>query len=100
MIDGDSTKLPKFPNDNSQPKTEPVRPGNLTLVDHELKPPRLKKIVKMKQAKREGRLLSVPNLKLPKNDPTICDLRCEENTASESFTCNLIRRFSKCFKLE
>lgn len=76
-----------------------ARPVNLTLAEsQESRPPILKKIVKMRQAKREGRLLSVPNLKFAKNDPTmICDLRCEEtNTAPESFTYNLIRRFSKC----
>ncbi|XP_061936659.1 syntaxin-binding protein 5 isoform X8 [Apis cerana] len=73
-----------------------ARPVNLTLAEsQESRPPILKKIVKMRQAKREGRLLSVPNLKFAKNDPTmICDLRCEEtNTAPESFTYNLIRRF-------
>ncbi|XP_033323239.2 syntaxin-binding protein tomosyn isoform X2 [Megalopta genalis] len=76
--------------------TSAARPANLTLPEAEPKPPRLRKIVKMKQMKREGRLLSVPNIKLPKNDPTICDLRCEENTAApESFTGNLIRRFNK-----
>lgn len=76
-----------------------ARPVNLTLAEsQESRPPILKKIVKMRQAKREGRLLSVPNLKFAKNDPAmICDLRCEEtNTAPESFTYNLIRRFSKC----
>lgn len=76
-----------------------ARPVNLTLAEsQESRPPILKKIVKMRQAKREGRLLSVPNLKFAKNDPTmICDLRYEEtNTAPESFTYNLIRRFSKC----
>ncbi|CAD1475422.1 unnamed protein product, partial [Heterotrigona itama] len=82
-----------------------VRPVNLTLAETSCEtkpPPRLMKIVRLKQAKREGRLLSVPNLKFAKNDPAmICDLRCEEaNTGSESFTCNLIRRFSKCLKLE
>lgn len=80
-----------------------ARPVNLTLAEcQESRPPILKKIVKMRQAKREGRLLSVPNLKFAKNDPTmICDLRCEEtNTAPESFTYNLIRRFSKCLQLE
>lgn len=78
-------------------------PLNLT-ENQESRPPILKKIVRMRQAKREGRLLSVPNLKFAKNDPAmICDLRCEEtNTAAppESFTYNLIRRFSKCLKLE
>ncbi|XP_012134712.1 syntaxin-binding protein tomosyn isoform X2 [Megachile rotundata] len=100
MIEGDNTKLPKFQNDKIHQKAELVRPGNLMLAEHELKPPRLKKIVKMKQAKREGRLLSVPNLKFPKNDPTICDLRCEENVTPESFTCNLIRRFSRVDKYD
>ncbi|KOC65415.1 Syntaxin-binding protein 5 [Habropoda laboriosa] len=77
-----------------------VRPVNLLLAENEPKAPRLKKIVKMKQSKREGRLLSVPNLKFAKNDPAVCDLRCEEtnNTASESFTGNLIRRFSSLRK--
>ncbi|CAL1675492.1 unnamed protein product [Lasius platythorax] len=75
-------------------KTEIVRPMNLSLPEHELKPPRLKRIAKIKQAKRENRLLSVPNLKFSKNETTVCDLRCEENATSESFTCNLIRRFS------
>ncbi|XP_076645950.1 syntaxin-binding protein tomosyn isoform X1 [Halictus rubicundus] len=82
-------------NENAPTRSSAIRPENLTLPEPEPKPPRLKKIVKMKQAKREGRLLSVPNLKLPKTDPTICDLRCEENTAPESFTGNLIRRFNK-----
>lgn len=80
-------------------KTEIVRPMNLSLPEHELKPPRLKRIAKIKQAKRENRLLSVPNLKFSKNETTVCDLRCEENATSESFTCNLIRRFSKCLYL-
>ncbi|XP_017790247.1 PREDICTED: syntaxin-binding protein 5 isoform X1 [Habropoda laboriosa] len=79
-----------------------VRPVNLLLAENEPKAPRLKKIVKMKQSKREGRLLSVPNLKFAKNDPAVCDLRCEEtnNTASESFTGNLIRRFSVNYHLK
>ncbi|XP_017790249.1 PREDICTED: syntaxin-binding protein 5 isoform X2 [Habropoda laboriosa] len=79
-----------------------VRPVNLLLAENEPKAPRLKKIVKMKQSKREGRLLSVPNLKFAKNDPAVCDLRCEEtnNTASESFTGNLIRRFSRVDKYD
>ncbi|XP_015434590.1 PREDICTED: syntaxin-binding protein 5-like [Dufourea novaeangliae] len=100
MLEGDNNKLLRLQNENSPEKSSAVRPVDLTLSETEMKPPRLKKIVKMKQAKREGRLLSVPNLKFPKNDPPICDLRCEENTAPESFTCNLIRRFSKCLKLE
>lgn len=80
-------------------KSAAVRPVNLSLPEGEQKPPRLKRIVKMKQAKREGRLLSVPNLKFAKNDQaTVCDLTSEESTAPESFTCNLIRRFSKCLK--
>lgn len=84
-------------NDNIGAKTEAVRPMNLSLPEHELKPPRLRYIAKIKQAKREGRLLSVPNLKFSKNETTVCDLRCEESAAtSESFTGNLIRRFSKC----
>ncbi|XP_076666454.1 syntaxin-binding protein tomosyn isoform X4 [Andrena cerasifolii] len=96
MTEGDNNKLPRQPpTDNVIAKSDAVRPINLTLSENELKQPRLKKIVKLKQAKREGRLLSVPNLKLPKTDPTICDLRCEENTAPESFTCNLMRRFNK-----
>lgn len=86
-------------NDNTSIKTETVRPMNLSLPEHEVKPPRLKRIAKMKQSKRESRLLSVPNLKFPKNEATVCDLRCEENVTSESFTCNLIRRFSKCLQL-
>ncbi|XP_071856377.1 syntaxin-binding protein tomosyn isoform X2 [Bombus fervidus] len=100
VIEGDKTKsILRFSTDNENviEKSDAVRPINLTLAEScEMKPPRLMKIVKMKQAKREGRLLSVPNLKFAKNDPAICDLRCEEtNTASESFTCNLIRRFNK-----
>lgn len=87
-------------NDNTgtQTKTEAVRPMNLSLPEYEVKPHRLKRIAKIKQVKRENRLLSVPNLKFSKNEGTVCDLRCEESTAtnSESFTCNLIRRFSKC----
>ncbi|XP_017888549.1 syntaxin-binding protein 5 isoform X3 [Ceratina calcarata] len=88
-------------------KSDAVRPVNLTLnattAENELKPPRLRKIVKMKQqAKRsEGRLLSAPNLKFNKNDAMICDLRCEEtSTAPESFTGNLIRRFSRVDKYD
>lgn len=98
--------LMRFPIDENvaEMSEAAVRPVNLTLAETtcETKPPRLMKIVRLKQAKREGRLLSVPNLKFAKNDPAmICDLRCEEaNTGSESFTCNLIRRFSKCLKLE
>jgi len=83
-------------NDNIGAKTEAIRPMNLSLPEHELKLPKLKYIAKIKQAKRESRLLSVPNLKFPKNEMTVCDLRCEENATSESFTGNLIRRFSKC----
>ncbi|KAG5322068.1 STXB5 protein, partial [Acromyrmex heyeri] len=82
-------------NDNIVAKTEAVRPMNLSLPEHEAKPPRLRYIAKIKQAKREGRLLSVPNLKFSKNETTVCDLRCEESATSESFTGNLIRRFSK-----
>ncbi|XP_018055709.1 PREDICTED: syntaxin-binding protein 5 isoform X2 [Atta colombica] len=82
-------------NDNIGAKTEAVRPMNLSLPEHEAKPPRLKYIAKIKQAKREGRLLSVPNLKFSKNETTVCDLRCEESATSESFTGNLIRRFNK-----
>ena len=110
VVDGqDRAKCvsPRFlPAENVAEKSEvaAVRPVNLTLAETcETKPPpRLMKIVRLRQAKREGRLLSVPNLKFAKNDPAmICDLRCEEaNTGSESFTCNLIRRFSKCLKLE
>lgn len=86
-------------NDAIGVKTEVVRPMNLSLPENELKPPRLKRIAKIKQAKRESRLLSVPNLKFSKNETTVCDLRCEENATAESFTCNLIRRFSKCLYL-
>ncbi|XP_054003624.1 syntaxin-binding protein 5 isoform X3 [Hylaeus anthracinus] len=100
MIEGDVNKQLRSHNDNVIGKSDAVRPVNLTLSENELKPPRLKKIVKMKQVKREGRLLSVPNLKFAKNDPTVCDLRCEENTAPESFTCNLIRRFSRVDKYD
>lgn len=82
----------------------PGPPLNFTQLaeNQESRPPILKKIVRMRQAKREGRLLSVPNLKFAKNDPAmICDLRCEETAAPpESFTYNLMRRFSKCLKLE
>ncbi|XP_039304463.1 syntaxin-binding protein 5 isoform X1 [Solenopsis invicta] len=88
-------------NDNIGAKTEAVRPMNLSLPEHELKPPRLRYIAKIKQAKREGRLLSVPNLKFSKNETTVCDLRCEESAAtSESFTGNLIRRFSRIDKFD
>lgn len=86
-------------NDNNNIKIEAVRPMNLCLPEHEVKPPRTKRIVKVKQTKRENRLLSVPNLKISKNEATVCDLRCEENVTSESFTCNLMRRFSKCLQL-
>ncbi|KYN17887.1 Syntaxin-binding protein 5 [Trachymyrmex cornetzi] len=82
-------------NDNIGAKTEAVRPMNLSLPEHETKPPRLRYIAKIKQAKREGRLLSVPNLKFSKNETTVCDLRCEESATSESFTGNLIRRFNQ-----
>ncbi|KAG7202209.1 hypothetical protein KM043_015882 [Ampulex compressa] len=80
-------------NENAIARSDAIRPGNLTLPESELKL-RLRRIVKMKQVKRDGRLLSVPNLKFPKNDTTVCDLRCEENAVPESFTGNLIRRFS------
>ncbi|XP_076224180.1 syntaxin-binding protein tomosyn isoform X4 [Nomia melanderi] len=98
VVEGENNSKSSRAHNEAAPSTVPsaVRPVNLTLPE----PPRLKKIVKMKQAKREGRLLSVPNLKLPKNDPTICDLRCEDNTATESFTCNLIRRFSRVDKYD
>ncbi|XP_018365635.1 PREDICTED: syntaxin-binding protein 5 isoform X1 [Trachymyrmex cornetzi] len=87
-------------NDNIGAKTEAVRPMNLSLPEHETKPPRLRYIAKIKQAKREGRLLSVPNLKFSKNETTVCDLRCEESATSESFTGNLIRRFSRIDKFD
>lgn len=90
------TTITTVNNDNINIETEAVRPMNLPLPEYEVKPPRLKRIAKMKQTKRENRLLSVPNLKFPKNEATICDLRCEESVTSESFTCNLMRRFSKC----
>lgn len=81
--------------------TIPARPLELSLHENDRKP-RLKRIVMGIQSKREGRLLSVPNLKYQKTDgSTVCDLRCEDNTApvADSFTGNLIRRFSKCFNL-
>ncbi|XP_020280072.1 syntaxin-binding protein 5 isoform X2 [Pseudomyrmex gracilis] len=82
-------------------KTEAVRPMNLSLPEHEAKPPRMKRIAKMKQSKREGRLLSVPNLKFSKNESTVCDLRCEESATTESsFTGNLMRRFSRVDKFD
>lgn len=81
---------------NNDAKVEAVRPMNLYLFEHELKPSKLKHVAKLKQSKRENRLLSVPNLKFSKNETTVCDLRCEQNAISESFTCNLIKRFSKC----
>ncbi|KAL0110334.1 hypothetical protein PUN28_013771 [Cardiocondyla obscurior] len=87
-------------HDNIAGKTEAVRPMNLSLPEHEAKPPRLRYIAKIKQAKREGRLLSVPNLKFSKNEPTVCDLRCDESGTSESFTGNLIRRFSRIDKFD
>ncbi|XP_011698608.1 PREDICTED: syntaxin-binding protein 5 isoform X2 [Wasmannia auropunctata] len=87
-------------NDNTGVRTEAVRPMNLSLPEHEAKPPRLRYIAKMRQAKREGRLLSVPNLKFSKNETTVCDLRCEESATSESFTGNLIRRFSRIDKFD
>lgn len=90
------SEKPTISDGNVGVKTEAVRPKNLSLPEHETKPLRLKRIAKMKQAKREGRLLSVPNLKFPKNESTVCDLRCEETATTESFTGNLIRRFSKC----
>ncbi|KAI4495318.1 hypothetical protein M0804_001519 [Polistes exclamans] len=77
--------------------TMAVRPLELSLHENDRKP-RLKRIVMGIQSKREGRLLSVPNLKYQKTDgTTVCDLRCEDNTApvADSFTGNLIRRFSK-----
>ncbi|XP_018307499.1 syntaxin-binding protein 5 isoform X1 [Mycetomoellerius zeteki] len=88
-------------NDNIGAKTEAVRPMNLSLPEHEAKPSRLRYIAKIKQAKREGRLLSVPNLKFSKNETAVCDLRCEESaTSSESFTGNLMRRFSRIDKFD
>ncbi|XP_032679298.1 syntaxin-binding protein 5 isoform X3 [Odontomachus brunneus] len=94
------TTITAMNNDNINIETEAVRPMNLSLPEYEVKPPRLKRISKMKQTKRENRLLSVPNLKFPKNEATICDLRCEESVTSESFTCNLIRRFSRVDKFD
>ncbi|XP_066589002.1 syntaxin-binding protein 5 isoform X2 [Prorops nasuta] len=78
-----------------------VRPGNLSL-ENEFKPAMFRRIVKVKQGKREGRLLSVPNLKYPKNDANFCDLRCQDTAATSetSFTGNLIRRFSRVDKFE
>ncbi|XP_076242612.1 syntaxin-binding protein tomosyn isoform X2 [Calliopsis andreniformis] len=95
IIEGNNSKLPRQLPSEISAKSNAVRPIDLQLAESESKQPRLKKIVKMKQAKREGRLLSVPNLKFAKSDTTICDLRCEENTAPESFTGNLMRRFNK-----
>jgi len=40
-------------NDNIGAKTEAVRPMNLSLPEHDLKPSRLKYIAKIKQAKRD-----------------------------------------------
>ncbi|XP_046820897.1 syntaxin-binding protein 5 isoform X5 [Vespa crabro] len=77
--------------------TMAARPLELSLHENDRKP-RLKRIVMGIQSKREGRLLSVPNLKYQKTDgSTVCDLRCEDNTApvADSFTGNLIRRFNK-----
>lgn len=94
--ENESEKPTAISDGNIGMKTEAIRPMNLSLPEHEAKPPRLKRIAKMKQSKREGRLLSVPNLKFSKNESTVCDLRCEESATTESFTGNLIRRFSKC----
>ncbi|XP_043490591.1 syntaxin-binding protein 5 isoform X5 [Polistes fuscatus] len=82
--------------------TMAVRPLELSLHENDRKP-RLKRIVMGIQSKREGRLLSVPNLKYQKTDgTTVCDLRCEDNTApvADSFTGNLIRRFSRIDKFD
>ncbi|XP_015585077.1 syntaxin-binding protein 5 isoform X8 [Cephus cinctus] len=74
--------------------TEPVRPADLPLFDNECKPPvRTKRAGKEKLPKREGRLLSVPNIKYQKNDGVLCDLRCEDSTSTESFAGNFMRRF-------
>ncbi|XP_076242614.1 syntaxin-binding protein tomosyn isoform X4 [Calliopsis andreniformis] len=100
IIEGNNSKLPRQLPSEISAKSNAVRPIDLQLAESESKQPRLKKIVKMKQAKREGRLLSVPNLKFAKSDTTICDLRCEENTAPESFTGNLMRRFSRVDKYD
>ncbi|XP_046820895.1 syntaxin-binding protein 5 isoform X3 [Vespa crabro] len=82
--------------------TMAARPLELSLHENDRKP-RLKRIVMGIQSKREGRLLSVPNLKYQKTDgSTVCDLRCEDNTApvADSFTGNLIRRFSRIDKFD
>lgn len=77
---------------------EAIRPTNLALFENEGKPMRFKRVVKgLQQAKREARLLSVPNIKYQKSDGTVHDLRNEASSAgNETFAGNLFRRFSKC----
>lgn len=85
---------------------ESARPTNLALNEGESKSMKFKRIVRgIQAAKREARLLSVPNPRYQKEGAT-CDLRCEDASSgsaapeSSTFAGNLMRRFSKCSLLE
>ncbi|XP_023287626.1 syntaxin-binding protein 5 isoform X7 [Orussus abietinus] len=82
---------------NSATKSEAVRPANLALFPSEASKPSKLKLMRGNKPKREGRLLSVPNIKYQKAEGATRDLRCEEEASSssgvESFAGNLMRRF-------
>jgi len=75
------------------------RPVDLPLFDMDGKPVRPPRRESKKKSvdKREGRLLSVPNIKYSRPDHCLRDLRSKEDTSSNqpSFG-NLMRRLSKC----
>jgi hypothetical protein len=76
-----------------------TRPVDLPLFDMDGKPvrPQRRESKKKSVDKREGRLLSVPNIKYSRSDHWLHDLRGKEDVSSNqpSFG-NLMRRLSKC----
>lgn len=76
-----------------------TRPVDLPLFDVDGKPvrPQRRESKKKSMDKREGRLLSVPNIKYSRSDHWLHDLRSKEDASSNqpSFG-NLMRRLSKC----
>lgn len=75
------------------------RPVDLPLFDTDGKPvrPPRRELKKKSFEKRDGRLLSVPNIKFNRSDHCLRDLRNKEDSSSNqpSFG-NLMRRLSKC----
>lgn len=83
----------------------PTRPTNLDLMGNNdmnepIRPPRAKDIINKREAKRNERLFSVPNLKMSHSSAApLKDLRSRsgkpESQSSSGFAANFVRRFSK-----